>query len=246
MACTRFPSDNIHIALVSYKQKNTEDSLCILYNSVENIINTVSKNIAKTFSRKNAEDFKDIQQEIRLQIYKILPRLSVLSVDGEQLIRILVSAVIFSFRSAYKKYKKATPVKVATGQAINHIFITNDWQPDENVLVEFSYEELTDPIFECNVPKKVVHYSFLKIDSQIESSIYIKQVFQQLLELVLLNNRYKHYESIIKFCLLSLLHNRQPSLLLLNTYTQTTKATFFINYTKYLIKLSLLQLYSQK
>ena len=242
-----FDTEEVELVLVGYKSDPSEANLDLLYNSIDHIITKVTSKIASGFSKKNPDDFMDIQQNVRIAIYRILPKLATISVSGNQIIAIIVKASIWSFKSKYAQYKRNTPVKGVPGEW---------WLPDNEVPVEIQLEaalggfnsvevDATDEGRKNNTYNPHALRTYLAPKTWINSSqyetLYLKTLPAELLNKALDKNRYKKEVDLVRFCLLSLIENRDASPILINK-KWNTKATFWNNYSEVLMRLAILDM----
>jgi hypothetical protein len=227
-----------------YKAKENNDYLESLYENIQFIIDSVTNNKAKRFRKKYPQDFEDIQQGVKIEIWRVFNKLLNLSYTADQFIRILISAISFSFRSNYKRLKKTLPVSVGGG------YINVDWKPDEDVPIEITIETVFGQFgktsydtFKEKKLREVGEYPSEYVDSSIDLAIDLstlnEKVFFKALEL----NRFKKDTElmIIEFCLASYLRGREPSRMLISSFFNNGSTTwFFLNYSKVLLKIALL------
>lgn len=224
-----------------HKAKENNIYLESLYNSIQFIITNVTNNKAKRFRRKYPQDFEDLQQVIRLDIWRVFERLLGLSYTADQFIRILISAISFSFRSNYKRLKKTLPVSVGG------TYVAFDWAPDEDVPIELTLEEVFDVADQSaneirlqsllTLPSEYVNSS---IDLALDISTLTDDIFKKALKL----NRFNAEPelTIIEFCLSSYLRGREPSKILISSFFDSPNISwFFIDYAKILIKIAIIQ-----
>src|ERR1700686_3932759 len=97
---------NIDVFFNGYKKKPTSNNLNILYDELDYIILSVANGIGKAFRKSYPDDFEDILQQIRMEVFQTLSNVCNISIDGEQLQKILVKVIIYAFIDNYKKFKK--------------------------------------------------------------------------------------------------------------------------------------------
>jgi hypothetical protein len=85
----------------------TSNELEDLFNTTvyPHIINTTGK-IASYYKHKHHEDYEDIQQLIAMDVWRVMERLLEISTDSNSFMRILTSAINFSFKTHYGKLKR--------------------------------------------------------------------------------------------------------------------------------------------
>ena len=85
----------------------TREELEQLYNdTVYPHIQNTGKKIASYYKHKHQEDYEDIMQLISMDMWRVLEKLLTISDNSASFMRILTSAVNFSFRTHYGKLKK--------------------------------------------------------------------------------------------------------------------------------------------
>jgi hypothetical protein len=77
-----------------------------LYSSLDPLITKTTQRIAYYYRHKNPADFADIQQNVRIDMWKALPKLLTLATDEQSLTRLVVTAINYSFKVHYKGVKK--------------------------------------------------------------------------------------------------------------------------------------------
>lgn len=235
-----FDTEEVEKVLFAYKNNPSEINLDLLYNSIDHIILKVTNKIASGFSKKFPSDFEDLQQNVRISIYKILPKLATISVSGNQVIAVVVKAVVWSFKSKYSQYKRKTPVKFDYAEP-------NDWMPIHAVGVEVQLElamggvEAEQP--DENSGSLINDFMLPKVwknPNQFET-LYLKNLPDEILNKALHKNRYKDKESLVRFCLISLIEDRDASSILINKKWETSSPTFWTKYSLVLLKLAILE-----
>lgn len=235
-----FDTIEVEKVLLAYKGNPSEANLDLLYNSIDHIILKVTCKIASGFSKKFPADFEDLQQNVRISIYKILPKLASISVSGNQVIAVVVKATVWSFKSRYAQYKRKTPVKFDYAEP-------NDWMPTHEVGVEVQLELAMGGV-EADLPDEgtgsIVNDFMLpkvwKNSNQFET-MYLKMLPEEILNKALVKNRYKDKSSLVRFCLLSLIEDRDASRLLISKKWDISSASFWLQYSTVLLKLAILE-----
>lgn len=237
-----FQTDEADKALAIYKNDSSEANLDNLYNSIDNVILTVTNKIASGFSKKHPSDFEDIQQNVRISIYKILPKLANISVSGNQVIAVVVKATVWSFKSRYAAYKRKTPIKFSYSEP-------HSWMPEHEVPVEVQLEfvigmEQFDNTTGENIFGTVEKFFMVPkawVNSNQYEGMYLKSLPDEVFNKALSKNRYKEKEGLVKFCLLSLIEGRDASTILISQKWKETNATFWLKYSLVLLRLALLE-----
>jgi|ERR1035438_9621103 hypothetical protein len=239
-----FDSKEVEIFLKEYKLNPCEITLDNLYNSIDHIVLAVTSKIATSFSKKYPADFEDIQQNVRITIYRILPKLASISITGDQIIAIVVKACVWKFKSSYARFKKKTPVQGTMG----------DWMPDNEVAVEVPLEVVlgADNGKQTRSGKDWDEYTRLKYEvkttatarvwinpSQFER-LYLQRLPEQVLNLALSKNRFREKDTLVKFCLQSLIEGRDASTILISKKWDTSSPVWWINYSTILLRLAII------
>jgi hypothetical protein len=245
MSIKRFDTAQIEPLLLAYKANPNEETLDALYNGIDHIIITVTNKIASGFSRKHPDDHMDLQQNVRIRIYKILPRLARISVSGNQVVAIVVKATVWAFKSRYAAYKRKTPVQGSYG----------DWMPENDVPVEIQLELAMGGVLFDDYPKDMPEENFNSIHSSVKQTaapkiwinsnqyerVYLKTLPVQILNKALQKNRYKEREDLVRFCLVSLIEGRDASTILISKKWDESNAGWWTKYANVLLKLSILE-----
>lgn len=94
-----------------YSRQELED----LFNTTvyPHIVKTGGK-IASYYKHKHKEDYEDILQLIAIDIWKVTNKLLLISSDSQSFMRILTSAINFSFRTHYGRLKKTVYIPHAS------------------------------------------------------------------------------------------------------------------------------------
>jgi hypothetical protein len=245
----RFPTIQAEIALAEYKASPSEDTLDNLYNQIDPIVLEVTSRISFSFKHKHPDDFLDIQQNVRLSIYRILKRLADISVTGNQVISVVIKATVWSLKTHYRRYKKVTPVM----QSAAH----GKWLPEFEIAIEVPISEII-PIFdmterqEYNTPDYWTGESkHPRYNSQYEDVglwhnsgqfhyAFLRSLPDLVMKKVLELNRFKEEESLIRFCVMSFFDNRTPSTILIAQRWRVSDAFFWPRYAEVILKLAML------
>lgn len=247
MAIKRFETEQIERILFKYKQNPSEENLDELYNNIDHIIVTITNKIASGFSKKHPDDFMDIQQNVRISIYRILPKLATISVSGNQVVAVVVKATVWSFKSRYSAYKRKTPVQ-------GTMFGT--WLPDNEIPIEVQLEmaiggtelgessrktEEEGPSWThtANISKVFISPRIWTNSNQFET-VFLKTLPVQILNKALQKNRFKDKEDLVRFCLVSLIEGRDASTILISKKWDVNPS-FWTRYSNVLLKLSILE-----
>lgn len=225
----KFNTDHLKKVFDDFKIEKTKDSLDILYEQIDNIVVTVTNNISKRFKSKNYSDFEDLQQTVRLDIYRYLPRILETAVDPEQLVRIVVAASVIRFRFAYMNFLKKTPVSVdVTSTNISA------WKPKYNVPVFLVYEN-----WSAEFEKQSC------INANQPSIVYLKDLKNRILSVAKSFNRFKEQENLVCYYVDCLLRNVSPSKDILKNIFKTNRNYFWLKYSEILLRASLMKVLNE-
>jgi len=257
MKIKHFDTTQVDPLLAAYKANPNETSLDELYNAIDHIILTVTNKIASGFCKRHPDDFMDLQQNVRISIYRILPKLATISVSGNQVIAVVVKATVWAFKSKYSAYKRKTPVKGSFGDS---------WVPDNEVPVEvqlemaiggdygrgavnqrvYDAEDHTNPDsyrshMDTGVSTKHFFIPKIWINANQYETVYLKNLPTTILNKALSKNRYKNKETLIRFCLVSLIEGRDASTILISKRWGENNPSFWTKYSSVLLKLAILE-----
>jgi hypothetical protein len=180
-----------------------------LYVILEPFFLDVVNNISRYYRSKYPEDHADIVQQVKIDVWKVLPKLLLLVDNSESLCRIAASASILSFKLNYRKHKKHDLIRLPV------ISYTTELEP----FVRVQADELVQ-------------------SSSVLEEISIKDIPKKLYNQVLLMNRFKEDQHIIKFCLTRYLLGHDPSKKILRSVFKTDKGAFFKSYVKTMIRIA--------
>lgn len=208
-----------------------------LFNGCYYMITSVAENISKRFRKKYPDDFEDILQNIRLNIWNVIEKLVTISQDEEQFTKLLVSSVIFSFRVNYRKYKKSNPVSVFPSISEN-----SSWEPDEEVAIEIPIFSDNNHSDEHSHEKDIVARVPLLYVSKIDSELHNKKLLSDLFDSIIYKvNTYlvdfsEKEKSAFNYLVKEVLKDNVPSKFYLVELYDIPNYKQYINYTKYLIR----------
>lgn len=229
----RFKSEKIHKALMKYKSKSNEENLHSLYEELDFIINQVTKNIARSFSRKHPDAFEDIRQNIKIEIYNRLEKLARLSIDGENLVCILVSATCLIFNTYYRKWERDTPYD----SLVDASKASEEFHPISGMM-EVGINDI-DPTHideEDQVYSKAIVWSKPIVEEKLKLQDFLRIVQVEAVALSNFENK-----ELIEFCVNSLLSGRQPSLAIIQKLWKVEDPGFWPSYALVLIRLAILK-----
>ena len=182
-------------------QINLED----LFNDLNPLITQTTNRIAYLYRHKHTADFEDIQQLVRLDVWKFLPKLLTLATSKDSLTRLVVTAINYSFKSHYRNVRKKNKLELTV------------LDEADNVGVE--YIKRSDMIIDLSNVQAVI------------------------LKAALTKNRWTGEEQEgVNYCILTLLHGREPSRKVLKVVYGVTKGMYLIHYTRTLLKICVLQM----
>lgn len=222
----KFSTEHLNRPFEDFKLDKTKENLDALYEGLDKIILTVTNNIAKRFKTKNLSDFEDLQQTVRLDIYRYLPRILESAFDPEQLVRIVVAASVLRYRFAYMNFLKKTPVSV--GVSSTNI---SSWVPKYNVPIFLVYESFSAEFEKQSSASPNQLYL-----------VYLKNLKLHILEKVKKNNRFKDKENLVCYYVDCLLKDVSPSKDILKNIFKTNKNFFWLKYAEVVMRASLLQI----
>ncbi len=201
---------------MNYKLSPNEAQLEVLFDTLNPIIESVLRRCSKSFSKKHTEDFLDIEQNVKLDLFKVLPKLSSISISGNQIIGIIVKGTIWAFRVHYNKYKKSNS------------FIFKDLTTGHDVE---SDEIVEDPMLQ--IPRE-------SLPEQPQLSVLLLEAFKkEILKNCLKENRYREQDLMVQFIIESKLEGRIPSAVLLESKWGIKNKIFWFRYTDVLLKLGI-------
>lgn len=196
---------------------NLED----LFNDLNPLITQTTNRIAYLYRHKWPADFEDIQQLVRLDVWKFLPKLLSLATSRDSLTRLVVTAINYSFKSHYRNLRKKNHYHSAHEQdAYNAAFKDIEVKP---------IDELHD----------------IGIDTaaRTEALLDLGNVQSMVLKTALRRNRWKGEEAdAVNYCVLTLMHGREPSRKVLKVVYGVTKGMYLIHYSRTLLKICVLDI----
>lgn len=196
-------------------QINLED----LFNDLNPLITQTTNRIAYLYRHKWPADFEDIQQLVRLDVWKFLPKLLTLATSKDSLTRLVVTAINYSFKSHYRTLRKK-----------NHYVSVNN----SNTVV-------------INSPIDELHDVGIDTAARTEALLDLGNVQSMVLKAVLAKNRWRGEEQdAVNYCVLTMLHGREPSRKVLKVVYGVTKGMYLIHYSRTLLKICVLQMMRQR
>lgn len=241
----RFETDKVDILLAQYKSQPSYDNLNLLYNELENIITQVTEKIASSFRYKHPDDFEDIQQNVRISIYKILERLANISISGNQVVSIVVQATVWSFKTHYRRYKKHTPIKLESEGSI-HLHYES-----QSKIIEIPIDRLSILDSEAQGPFTEGRHSWcgelhkeLHLNSGQFAGTYLHDLPRLIMEEAVRNNRYPDKEDLVRFCLMSIVEGRSPSMSLIGKKWEESEPSYWPRYSLILLRVAMLHVIS--
>lgn len=82
-----------------------------LYEELDPLIVKSLNRLCYYYKNTHPEDFADIRQMVRVNLWQSLPKLLTIATDEQSLTRIIVNAISFSFKVNYKKVKKYNDIE---------------------------------------------------------------------------------------------------------------------------------------
>lgn len=187
-----------------------------LYEKLDPVILNVTKKIAYSYRYRYPEDWEDILQAIRIDIWKSLPKLIALSSSDLSLIKLVASASILSFRLNYKKLKKHSLLKIP------FVYHTTD----------------LSPFFKINIDDLEGHLSY---EAGTSEEFFANRYLSRVQEKALTLNRFEGKErQIVNYLITEILKGIYParSLVMTTFGISKNKYSFFLRYAETLIKIS--------
>lgn len=238
----RFDTEEVDSVLAKYKKRPNSVTLAALYESVDPIVSGVTSRIARRFSKKHPDDFLDIQQNVRIAIFNILEKIANMSETGNQIISIIVSATVWSFKTNYRAFKRKTPVSGDSPTSIS------TWTPEYNVPIEVPYPSTNANNLSYTVTSLSTstyqHTTLVNVfstpPSQVEA-IYLQHLPELIAKSAKAKNRYKDKQDVVDFCINTIMDGRSPSTSLIANKWDSEFYNFWPKYSKVLIKLSALE-----
>lgn len=236
MARDKFPVEKLLIPFQNYKLYKTKDSLDDLYCDIDNIIITVTRNISKKFRQKNFSDFEDLQQQVRLDIYRYLPRILESCIDAEQLIRIVVAASVIRFRFAYMNFLKKTPVMVEGG------IIKLGGKPHRfDTQIKDFIPRFPVPIFMVFATSDEVFSNYTKVDPNQIYNVYLNELKNRILNEVKKFNRFPDRQNLVLYYVDCYLRDISPSREILKNIFKANRNGFWAKYSEIVLRTTLLK-----
>jgi len=199
---------------------NLED----LFNDLNPLITQTTNRIAYLYRHKWPADFEDIQQLVRLDVWKFLPKLLTLATSKDSLTRLVVTAINYSFKSHYRNLRKKNHYKSAHEQD--------------------AYNSRDGAYFSIvQEPIDQLHDVGIDTAARTEALLDLGNVQSLVLKTALKKNRWKGDEAdAVNYCILTLLHGREPSRKVLKVVYNVTKGMYLIQYSRTLLRISVLQI----
>ena len=196
---------------------NLED----LFNDLNPLITQTTNRIAYLYRHKWPADFEDIQQLVRLDVWKFLPKLLSLATSRDSLTRLVVTAINYSFKSHYRNLRKKM----------------NYYSANEQAAWNAAFENIeTKPIDE-------LHDIGIDTAARTEALLDLGNIQSLVLKTALRKNRWKGEEAdAVNYCVLTLMHGREPSRKVLKVVYNVTKGMYLIHYSRTLLKICVLQI----
>jgi len=196
---------------------NLED----LFNDLNPLITQTTNRIAYLYRHKWPADFEDIQQLVRLDVWRFLPKLLSLATSRDSLTRLVVTAINYSFKSHYRNLRRK-----------NHYASAHE-QDAYNSAFSGIVQEPIDQLHDVGVDTA----------ARTEALLDLGNVHSLVLKAALDKNRWKGEEAdAVNYCVLTLMHGREPSRKVLKVVYNVTKGMYLIHYSRTLLKICVLQI----
>jgi len=200
---------NINYFFLNYKKRPTNHNLSNLYTELDPLVTDVTNNIAKKFRHTFPDDFADLQQQCRMDVFLVIDKICQISYSGEQLAKILVKVIIYSFIDNYNKYKKtrmldvSSPTSWTTYTDTSHGYYSVD-------INKVSGEDINGG---GNVHSRheAGRHALVYTNASQDAGHYINSLSSQIVGKIKLLNRYKDKEELVVFCFNSLFNSRNVS-----------------------------------
>ncbi len=194
---------------------NLED----LFNDLNPLITSTTNRIAYLYRHKWPADFEDIQQLVRLDVWRFLPKLLSLATSRDSLTRLVVTAINYSFKSHYRNLRKK-----------NHYHSAHE-QDTYNAAFGGPVQEPIDELHDIGIDTA----------ARIEALLDLGNIKSLVLKTALKKNRWKGEEAdAVNYCVLTLMHGREPSRKVLKVVYGVTKGMYLIHYSRTLLKICVL------
>ena len=225
-----------------YKANPSKDRLALLYLSVDPVILSVLQRASKNFRHKHPEDFDDLVQSVKMDIFKILEKLVSISETGNQVLSIVIKASTWSFKTNYRLLKKQRSVSFEYMSEVISQKVSAQEKEDFTVGHEVDFVSGHDFV-SIPVDFDVSLLSLISTPPNQFACSFLKSLPSGIAQTALLKNRYKDKELILKFCIECYLQGRSPSSMLISKRWGVSNANFWIKYSFILLKLSILNVY---
>jgi len=230
--------DRIDKTLLSYKNNPSHEGLELLYEELDSIITTITVKISSGFRKKNQNDFLDLQQEVRINIFTHLNKLAEISEDANNLVAIIVKGCVWSCRANYRKHKKSTPVKWNDSPSISF----SSWLYEHEIPIQVG---VAVALGDMDTSTESDTYGTLKAAVWQEpvqlAHLQLQALPELLTDTALALNRFASKAGMIKFCLGLILEGRTPSTLVLEKKWGDSNGKFYVEYATLLFKLALIE-----
>jgi len=194
----------------AYKTSPTPELITTIYSTLDPLIVNVLSKIASSLKNKHHEDYQDIQQQVRLDVYTVLPKLMDISVVPAQVIAIVVKVTSWSFKTHYHRMKNKKPI---------FVYLT-----DLN-------SELTE--------SEIVDNKIFVNSNQFDYT-YLNSLQSLIIDKVISLNKYKNKNELILFCINSFFEGRDPSTKLISKRWEESNPYFMKDYSLLLFKMAIL------
>jgi len=219
----------------AYKASPSLEGLALLYLSLDPIILSVLQRTSKNFRHKHPDDFDDLVQSVKMDIYKILEKLANISETGNQILSIIVKASIWSFKTNYRVLKKQRGVSF---EYMSEVIADRIAVQDHEEYTNSGYYVIPMPVdFDFSL------LSLVSTPPNQYACSLLKRLPSDIVEQALYKNRYKDKAPVLKFCIECYLEGRSPSSMLIAKRWNISNASFWIRYSFVLLKLSILNVY---
>lgn len=225
----------INYFFLNYKKRPTNHNLSNLYTELDPLVTDVTNNIAKKFRHTFPEDFADLQQQCRMDVFLVIDKICQISFSGEQLAKILVKVIIYAFIDNYNKYKKTRMLDISNPYL---------YAPDKNVYFSINIEKASgEDIFTTKYHGQTDRSNAVKAliytNASQDTLHYINSLSNQIEGKIKQLNRYKDKEELVIFCFNSLFNSRNVSPKIIEKVWNVDNPHFWLDYTEVLLRLSI-------
>lgn len=198
-----------------YKQSPNADLVQNIYTVLDPLVVNVLSKIAASLRGRSYEDYQDIQQLVRLDVFTVLPKLLEISVVPAQVIAIVVKVTSWSFKTHYHRIKNKKP---------SLVYLT----------------DLNSELTESEIVDNKIFVNSNQLDH-----VYLHSLQNLIVAKALELNKYKNKKELILFCINSFFEGRDPSTKLIGKRWEENNPYYMRDYSFTLFRLALLKVLAQ-